>query len=265
MGAKVVSPQEAPEFHASIERLCIQANLPEAAGGDRRHVDAERVRGRPLAEDRHRVRDDRNPRSCSTPAELEGVLAHELTHVQNRDVMVMTIASFFASIASFIVQMGFWFGGWGGGDDDDNGVELDRRDPRVRGRLHGLVRAAPGAVALPRVRRRPRLGDHHRPPERAHLGADEDQRQYAADSAARPARRERRAGRVLHLPAEGQADASRTCSRRIRRSRRGSRRCSGSRHSSRVRPSRSETSAAVRQRRPATRYATIRWAWGSSM
>jgi heat shock protein HtpX len=34
----------------------------------------------------------------------------------------MTIASFFASIASFIVQMGFWFGGWGGGDDDDNGV-----------------------------------------------------------------------------------------------------------------------------------------------
>ena len=49
-------------------------------------------------------------------------MAHELTHVQNRDVMVMTIASFFASIASFIVQMGFWFGGWGGGDDDDNGV-----------------------------------------------------------------------------------------------------------------------------------------------
>jgi len=55
-----------------------------------------------------------------TPAELEGVLAHELTHVQNRDVMVMTIASFFASIASFIVQMGFWFGGGIGGDNRDN-------------------------------------------------------------------------------------------------------------------------------------------------
>ena len=56
------------------------------------------------------------------PAELEGVLAHELTHVQNRDVLVMTIASFFAAIASFIVQMGFWFGGaFGGGDDNDNG------------------------------------------------------------------------------------------------------------------------------------------------
>jgi len=49
------------------------------------------------------------------------VLAHELTHVQNRDVLVMTIASFFASIAAFIVQMGFWFGGAFGGDDNDDG------------------------------------------------------------------------------------------------------------------------------------------------
>ena len=56
-----------------------------------------------------------------SPSELDGVLAHELTHVQNRDVMVMTIASFFASIASFIVQMGFWFGGMFGGDDNDEG------------------------------------------------------------------------------------------------------------------------------------------------
>jgi heat shock protein HtpX len=53
-----------------------------------------------------------------TPGELEGVLGHELTHVQNRDVMVMTIASFFASIAAFITQMGFWFGG--AFDDRDN-------------------------------------------------------------------------------------------------------------------------------------------------
>jgi heat shock protein HtpX len=44
------------------------------------------------------------------------VLAHELTHVQNRDVMVMTIASFFATVAAYIVQFGFFFGG----DDDDN-------------------------------------------------------------------------------------------------------------------------------------------------
>ena len=50
------------------------------------------------------------------------MLGHELTHVANRDVIVMTIASFFASIASFIVQIGFWFGGAFGGDNDDNGA-----------------------------------------------------------------------------------------------------------------------------------------------
>jgi heat shock protein HtpX len=55
------------------------------------------------------------------PSELEAVLGHELTHVLNRDVMLMTIASFFASVAAFIVQMGFFFGGFGGNDRDDNG------------------------------------------------------------------------------------------------------------------------------------------------
>src|SRR5207253_432322 len=52
------------------------------------------------------------------PHELEAVLAHELTHVKNRDVLIMTVASFFATIASMIAQLGFWFGGWGGSDDD---------------------------------------------------------------------------------------------------------------------------------------------------
>jgi heat shock protein HtpX len=53
-----------------------------------------------------------------SPAELEGVLAHELTHIINRDVFIMTLASFFATIASYIVQFGFFFGG-GDSDDDD--------------------------------------------------------------------------------------------------------------------------------------------------
>jgi heat shock protein HtpX len=53
-----------------------------------------------------------------SPAELEGVMAHELTHIANRDVMVMTLASFFATIASYIVQFGFFFGG--SSDDDEN-------------------------------------------------------------------------------------------------------------------------------------------------
>src|SRR5271165_2195754 len=46
-----------------------------------------------------------------SPTELEGVMAHELTHVINRDVMVMTVASFLATLASLIVQFAFFFGG----------------------------------------------------------------------------------------------------------------------------------------------------------
>ena len=46
-----------------------------------------------------------------SPAELEGVMAHELTHIGNRDVLVMTLAGFFATIAAYIVQFGFFFGG----------------------------------------------------------------------------------------------------------------------------------------------------------
>jgi heat shock protein HtpX len=54
-----------------------------------------------------------------SPAELEGVMAHELAHVKNRDVMIMTLVSFFASIAAMILQFGFLFGGGGHSDDDD--------------------------------------------------------------------------------------------------------------------------------------------------
>ena len=47
-------------------------------------------------------------------------MAHELTHIINRDVAIMTLASFFASLASMIVQFGFFFGGGGGYDDGDD-------------------------------------------------------------------------------------------------------------------------------------------------
>jgi heat shock protein HtpX len=117
MGAREVSPQEAPQLHAMIERLCVQANLPKprVAVADTPMPNAFAI--------------GRSPRSatvCATtgimqllsPAELEGVMAHELTHVQNRDVMVMTVASFFAAIAAYIVQFGFFFGA---SDDDDDG------------------------------------------------------------------------------------------------------------------------------------------------
>jgi heat shock protein HtpX len=118
MGAREVTPEEAPELHATIERLCIQANLPKprVAIADTPMPNAFAVGRSPS---KATVCATTGLLSLLGPAELEGVLAHELTHVQNRDVLVMTIASFFASIASFIVQIGFWFGG--AIDDDDNG------------------------------------------------------------------------------------------------------------------------------------------------
>jgi heat shock protein HtpX len=102
-----------------IDRLCVQADLPKpkVAVANTRMPNAFAL--------------GRSPKSatvCATtgimellsPAELEGVLAHELTHVANRDVLVMTLASFFATIAAYIVQFGFFFGGGGASDDDDN-------------------------------------------------------------------------------------------------------------------------------------------------
>jgi heat shock protein HtpX len=119
MGAREVSPQDAPELHAMIERLCIQADLPKPKVA---------IAETPMPNAFALGRSPKSATVCATtgimdllsPGELEGVMAHELTHVQNRDVMVMTIASFFATIAAYIVQFGFFFGGgYGGGDDDD--------------------------------------------------------------------------------------------------------------------------------------------------
>jgi heat shock protein HtpX len=117
MGAKEVSPQEAPGLHAMIERLCIQADLPKPriAVADNKMPNAFAM-----------GRSQKKAVVCVTtgimevlePHELEAVLAHELTHVKNRDVLIMTIASFFATVASLIAQLGLWFGG-GFGDDDD--------------------------------------------------------------------------------------------------------------------------------------------------
>jgi len=117
MGAKEVSPQQAPGLHAMIERLCIQADLPKPRIA---------VADMPVPNAFAMGRSQKNAVVCATtgimnalqPHELEAVMAHELTHVKNRDVMIMTLASFFATIASMITQFGFFFGGWGGDDDD---------------------------------------------------------------------------------------------------------------------------------------------------
>jgi heat shock protein HtpX len=119
MGAKEVSPQQYPALHAIVERLCIQANLPKPRVA---------VALTPMPNAFAIGRSPKSATVCATtgimdllePGELEAVLGHEITHVLNRDVVVMTVASFFASIAAFITQWGFFFGGGFGGNNRDN-------------------------------------------------------------------------------------------------------------------------------------------------
>jgi heat shock protein HtpX len=121
MGVKEVSPAQEPELHGMIERLCVQADLPKP-----RVCVMEASMPNAFAMGRSKksstVCATRGIMELLSPAELEGVMAHELTHVVNRDVMVMTLASFFATVAAFIMQFGFFFGGFGGDDEEEGGI-----------------------------------------------------------------------------------------------------------------------------------------------
>lgn len=121
MGAKEVSAEQAPELHAMVAKLANDAGIPKpkvamsklpipnafATGRSPRHAVVAVTEGLMQKLDKH---------------EVEAVLGHEIYHVVNRDVAVMTLASFFAMVAFFLTRMAF-FGGMfgGGGDDDDNG------------------------------------------------------------------------------------------------------------------------------------------------
>ena len=110
MGAKTVSENEYPELHRSIERLCQQADLPKpkVAVADTRMPNAFAT-GR--SKKSAAVAVTTGLMQTLDQDELEGVLAHELAHVKNRDVMVMTIASFLSTIAFLIVRWGWLFSG----------------------------------------------------------------------------------------------------------------------------------------------------------
>jgi heat shock protein HtpX len=121
-GAKIVERHEAPELHDMVERLCAMSDLPKprvavvdtdvpnafATGRNPKHAVVAVTTGlwRRLDE-----------------KEIEGVLAHELSHIANRDVLIMTVASFFALLAAFLTRIGLYagfFGGFGGGRDSNN-------------------------------------------------------------------------------------------------------------------------------------------------
>ena len=119
-GAKVVDREQAPELHAMVERLCAMSDLPKprvaiiptdvpnafATGRSPKHSAVAVTEGlwRRLE-----------------PREIEGVLAHELAHIGNRDVLVMTLASFFAMLAALLTRFGLYGGMFSGGNRSRDG------------------------------------------------------------------------------------------------------------------------------------------------
>ncbi|MEU1789830.1 zinc metalloprotease HtpX [Streptomyces sparsogenes] len=109
MGAREVTPEQAPELHGAVDRLCALADMPKpkVAIADTDVPNAFAT-----------GRNQRNAMVCATtgllrrlePEELEGVLAHELSHVAHRDVAVMTIASFLGVLAGMLTRVALWGG-----------------------------------------------------------------------------------------------------------------------------------------------------------
>jgi heat shock protein HtpX len=123
-GAKIVSREDAPALHDMVERLCAMADLPKPRIA---------VIDTPVP---NAFATGRSPKHAAVavttglwnrlePAEIEGVLAHELSHIANRDVLIMTVASFFAMLAGLLTRFGMYAGMFGGGRrDNNNGVPV---------------------------------------------------------------------------------------------------------------------------------------------
>ena len=113
-GARVVSREEAPALHDVVERLCAMADLPKPKIA---------VMDTPMPNAFATGRSPKHAAVCVTtglwnrlePKEIEGVLAHELSHIANRDVLIMTVASFFAMLAALLTRFGLYAGMFGGG------------------------------------------------------------------------------------------------------------------------------------------------------
>ncbi len=104
LGARIVSPREAPELHGIVERLCVQADMPKprVAVADTSVPNAFAVgRSRKTSA----VCASTGMMRALTPSELQAVMAHELSHVRNRDVLVITVVSFFATVALMIMLL----------------------------------------------------------------------------------------------------------------------------------------------------------------
>ena len=122
MRARITTPEEQPELHAMIERLCQLADLPKP-----RVAVSEMDLPNAFAAGHSR----KSATVCATtglmerlePRELEGVIAHELSHIANKDVIVMTVAGFLATVAGLLVRFGI-YSGMSGGRGRDNSAAI---------------------------------------------------------------------------------------------------------------------------------------------
>ncbi len=120
MGARVVTPEEEPQLHAMIDRLCVLANMPKPRVG-LSHVQMPNAFATGRNPKHSVVVVTEGIRQRLDDEELEAVLAHELSHVAHRDVAVMTVASSLGMIAGLISRMAMWGAMLGGGRrDEDN-------------------------------------------------------------------------------------------------------------------------------------------------
>lgn len=110
MGAKVVTPEQAPELHAMIDRLCVLADMPKPKVAVSQ-TDMPNAFATGRTPNHSAVCVTTGIMKRLTAEELEGVLAHELAHIANRDVSVMTVASSIGLLAGFITRWGLYLGG----------------------------------------------------------------------------------------------------------------------------------------------------------
>ena len=119
-GAKVVEREQAPELHDMVERLAAMADLPKPRVAVI-PTDVPNAFATGRSQKKSVVAVTEGLWNRLEPREIEGVIAHELTHIANRDVMVMTIASFFAMVAAMLARFGLYGGMFGGGNRDRGG------------------------------------------------------------------------------------------------------------------------------------------------
>ena len=124
-GAKLVTRDQFPELHDLVERIVARNNLPKPkiAVINTRMPNAFATGKGPKSSV---VAVTTGLMDTLDTEELEGVIAHELTHIRNRDVLVITLASLFSTVAWYLMQFGFYGGlysggmGYGGGNRNNS-------------------------------------------------------------------------------------------------------------------------------------------------